>query len=119
MVAFADLRKIARWNDDGMLIMPSDMIPNEEALAISEVTVDRSGKPKIKLHDKLAALQLLGRHLAMFKEHVEGNLMNDIDADGANVREIILGKLAVIASRRAENDNAGRADEPATHPRSR
>ncbi len=107
-IAFADVRKIAKWNDDGMLVMPSDMIPDDEALAIAEVTVDRGGKPRIKLHDKLQALQLLGRHLAMFKEHVEigGELVNNIEAD--SVRQIILSRIALIAQRSAENDNAER-----------
>ena len=111
-IAFADLRKVARWNDNGMLILPSDMIPDGEALAIAEVSVDRSGKPKIKLADRLQALTLLGRHLAMFREHVEvtGNLAKDVDADGSNVREILLGRLASIAARSEANDNDGRAD---------
>jgi phage terminase small subunit len=116
-IAFADPRKIVLWNDDGMLVRPSDMIPDDEAMAISELCVGKDGRVKLRLHDKLQALQALGRHLALFKEHVEvaGNFAQDVNADGSDVREIILGKLAVIASRRAENENAGRADEPATH----
>jgi hypothetical protein len=63
------------------LIRPSDMIP---------------GRPKIKMHDKLAALQMLGRHLLLFRESLEtpGNLVNDVDADG--VREIILAALPAL-----------------------
>jgi hypothetical protein len=36
----------------------------------------------------------------MFKEQVEltGNLTQGVKADGSNVRDIILGKLAVIAA---------------------
>jgi hypothetical protein len=66
------------------------------------------------MHDKLAALQMLGRHLLLFRESLEtpGNLVNDVDADG--VREIILARLASIAARAAENDNAQGSDDRAT-----
>lgn len=38
---------------------------------ISEVSMSKDGTLKFKLHDKMAALDKLGRHLSMFTDKVE------------------------------------------------
>jgi hypothetical protein len=38
---------------------------------VSETTTEHGGSLKLKTNDKLKALELLGRHLGMFKEKVE------------------------------------------------
>ena len=56
----------------------------------------------------MQALQLLERHLMLFRESLEttGNLVNEVGADG--VRQMILRKLALLSARATENDNADR-----------
>lgn len=83
-IGFADIRKVARWSngllparDEQDAIMgtvvvaiPSDMIGDDIAAAISEVSQGVNGI-RIKMHDKQAALLNIGRHLAMFKDTVQ------------------------------------------------
>lgn len=53
-----------------MALMPSDQIDEDTAGAVAEVKQTREGLA-FKMHDKLAALDKLGRHLGMFKDKVE------------------------------------------------
>ena len=75
-IGFYDIRKAVRWGGvpkatmDGDLVYPVEMVPSEDlddstAAAISEVSLTAGGI-KIKMSDKLAALEKLGKHLGMF-----------------------------------------------------
>jgi phage terminase small subunit len=81
-IAFADMRYLARWgkspidatseaaDPNGLGVYPVELIPSEEidediAAAISEVSLTQTGI-KVKLHDKLGALEKLGKHLGIF-----------------------------------------------------
>jgi KaiC protein/terminase small subunit-like protein len=87
-IAFSDLRQIAEWDgSDGIRLTRSDTLTDEAAACIAEV-VDHSKSPierggdqahpehveildrhvKVKLHDKLEALNLLAKHLGLLKE---------------------------------------------------
>lgn len=92
-IAFSDIRKVAKWrshlvteedNPDGgdVLVVKTivtntvEMVASEDiddatAAAIAEIGQTDKGSVKIKLHDKLSALEKLGKHLGMFKEKVE------------------------------------------------
>lgn len=50
--------------------VPSDELPEAARGAVAEVSLTKDGL-KIKMHDKRAALQDIGRHLGMFKDKVE------------------------------------------------
>lgn len=81
-VAFARMPDFAEWGDDSQIsLKPSDGLTDDQAAAVAQVTetekfiksVDRgeqlmSRERSIKLHDKLAALKLLGQHIGMFAE---------------------------------------------------
>lgn len=81
-VAFARMPDFAEWGDDGQInLKPSDGLTEDQAAAVAQVTetekfiksVDKgeqlmSRERSIKLHDKLAALKLLGQHIGMFAE---------------------------------------------------
>lgn len=79
--AFLDPRALVTWKKDGDVIKAdikaSDEIEDKTARAISEVIVTKSGAVKFKMHDKMAALQALGRHLGMFQAD------NTIDVTGS------------------------------------
>lgn len=77
-IAFADPLKVMDWSDDGISLKHSDDFSDDDAAIISEI----SFKPgqfgttkKIKLVDKLSALDKLGRHLNLFDKDAsdEGN----------------------------------------------
>jgi len=64
-------------NEDGLPTIDMSGIDDDTAKALAEVSIeefmtkDGMGKRvKFKLHDKIAALNLLGKHLGMFKEQI-------------------------------------------------
>ena len=89
-IGFSDLRKAVSWRANTsevgedpetgeptlrsfneVALVDSDKIDDDTAAALSEVSQTKEGALKIKLHDKKGALELLGRHLGLFKDKVE------------------------------------------------
>jgi len=73
-IAFGDQRRVMAWGPDGVKLRPSTELTPDEAAAVAEVseTVTAAGGTlKLKTHDKVGALKLLGEHLGMFKQKVE------------------------------------------------
>jgi len=66
-VGFADMRKAVTWGNLGVTLKDSAQIDDDTALAIGEVSQGPNGI-KIKMHDKLAALDKIARHLGMYKD---------------------------------------------------
>jgi phage terminase small subunit len=90
-LGFYDIRKAVRWGgipdvaQDGSHIYPVEMVPSEDiddetAAAITEVSLTAQGV-KIKMADKLSALEKLGRHLGMFA----GSGADEADAPSLNI----------------------------------
>ena len=68
-IAFANIKSMVRWDDQGFTVKNSDNITEEDAAAISEVEIkfnDFGARAKIKLYDKRAALVDIGNHLGIF-----------------------------------------------------
>lgn len=84
-IAFADLRQVASWDADGEVsIVPSDELTDEAAASLKELSTSTSVIPqsgdkepiirrtlKVRQHEQLRALELLGKHLGMFNEKLE------------------------------------------------
>lgn len=88
-IGFADIRRAVTWRanvtgmvheDDGserlavtneVQLIDSDKLDDDTAGAVAEVSQTAQGGLKIKLHDKKAALDSIGRHLGMFKDRTE------------------------------------------------
>lgn len=91
-IGFADMRKLLRWTgnqprmdvdaaeDSGEVeisvanfvgLFDSDELDDDTVGAIAEISQNKDGALKVKLHDKQAALVSIGRHLGMFKDRVE------------------------------------------------
>lgn len=73
-IAFGNKRALMKWGPDGVKLVDSSTITDEDAAMVSEVSetvTEAGGTIKLKTHDKVKALELLGRHLGMFKEKVE------------------------------------------------
>lgn len=93
-IGFADIRKAVAWgrhptdtesenaDPSGLRMYPVELIASEDidddtAAAVSEVSLTQSGI-KIKMYDKKAALDSIGKHLGMFTEKVlHGNDPNN------------------------------------------
>lgn len=95
-IGFSDIRKAVKWAsnvavaapdersleeiiEDGEIrhaiqntveLIDSDVIDDDTAAAISEISQTDKGGLKVKLHDKRAALVDLGRHLGLFTDRL-------------------------------------------------
>lgn len=66
-IAFADMRSFVDWGPDRFKLRDQNKLSEWEAGAIAAVEPAGNGKPgRLKLHDKLAALQALVRHTGLF-----------------------------------------------------
>ena len=65
-LAFSDVRDLASWSGQLATVKDSDEISDDAAAAIQEVGMTPSGI-KLKLVDKRAALEALGKHLGIFE----------------------------------------------------
>jgi phage terminase small subunit len=70
-IGFADIRQVVSWGPDGVAVIDSAKISDDAAAAVAEVGKTATGGIKVKLYDKVGALEKLGRHLGMFKDNVE------------------------------------------------
>lgn len=71
-IGFSNLNKIITWggsteSTESISIVPSADIDDDTAAALSEFSLTPTGF-KVKLHDKLGALDKLARHLGMYSE---------------------------------------------------
>lgn len=87
-IAFTEIRDVVTWGDDyeddgrrcmSVQLRPAASLSADAAAAVNEFHVDAQGRLRVKLHDKLRALELLGKHLGMFKESVEHRLPGPIE----------------------------------------
>jgi phage terminase small subunit len=85
-----------------------DDLPEHIKAAVSEVKMTRDGMA-IKMHDKVGALEKIGRHLGMFKDKVEltGKDGGPIQTAEVSPRELLAGKLARLAPRSTTTGDAG------------
>ena len=73
-IAFGDARNVMSWGPDGLTLKDSEEISDTDAAFVAEVsetTTEHGGTLKLKTNDKLKALELLGKHLGLFKENIE------------------------------------------------
>jgi phage terminase small subunit len=71
-LAFADPRAVMAWGPNGVTLRESSELSDDEAAAVAEVsetwTDAGGGSRKVKLHDKVAALEKLARHVGLYEE---------------------------------------------------
>lgn len=70
-IAFADITQITSFDNNGLRVKTSEEISQDHTAAIASLA-QMSGKEgksvKVKMHSKEKALELLGRHLGIFKD---------------------------------------------------
>ena len=69
-VAFSDMGDFVTWGPHGMALADSAMLDADASRCVSEVSesiTKDGGSQRFKLHDKIRALELLGKHLGAFK----------------------------------------------------
>lgn len=73
-IAFGDQRQIMSWGKKGIKLRESVELTDDQAATVAEIseTVTAAGGTlKVKAHDKVGALKLLGEHLGLFRQRVE------------------------------------------------
>lgn len=89
-IAFANGADYAKVVNSGLLptveMIPTDELPPEKLPAIAGIKANQYGV-EVKLHDKVKALELLGKYLGTFdggpaQEQTENNLFEAIDSIG-------------------------------------
>lgn len=77
-IAFAKMTDFAEWDGKGVRFRDSGKLSEEDAACVAEVTEQEiefdwgiKRTKKIKLFDKVAALEKLGRHLGMFNDKLD------------------------------------------------
>ncbi len=128
-IGFADIRKAVAWGrspidteDDSadpnglgvypVELMPSSQVDDDTAAAISEVSLTQAGV-KLKMHDKLSALDKIARHLGMFPSRVEltGKDGGPIKTEEVSPRDRIASRIAGLAARSSTDGDPGGSDE--------
>lgn len=74
LVGFADMARYATWGPDGVRLEPSIQLLTEHTCVVSELgqtITQHGGSIRFKLHDKIAALEKLGRYLNLWTDEVE------------------------------------------------
>lgn len=95
-IAFSDQRKVMSWGAAGVVLKESDGLSEDDAAIVSEVSETRTatgGSLKLKTHDKVKALELLGRHLGIFADNM------NLKHSGAILQENVdLAMLATLST---------------------
>jgi phage terminase small subunit len=72
-IGFADITETIKIVDGKVQVSDTAQLSADTRAAISEISQGRDGI-KVKLHDKRAALENLGKHLGLFKENIDLNV---------------------------------------------
>lgn len=73
-IAFADAGDYFDWGPNGVTVKDkSELTPEQRSVVaeVSQTVTEKGGTIRVKLHDKLNALEKLGKHLGMFVDKVE------------------------------------------------
>lgn len=73
-IGFANAGEFFDWGPDGIKVKDKDGLTPEQQAVVAEVSqtiTEKGGTVRVKLHDKLGALEKIGRHLGMFVEKHE------------------------------------------------
>ena len=92
-VAFANISDVAEWKGDEVAVFASETRSKKVLAGVAGVTATQNGVT-VRMHDKQAALVVLGKHLGMFREKVDLEVR-----DGAEIVSRLFGKLDEYAAR--------------------
>ncbi|MBP3958357.1 terminase small subunit [Gemmata sp. G18] len=73
-LGFSNIRHYMSWNDSAVQLVPSEELNDDATRCIAEVSqtvTAEGGTVKLKLHDKVSALEKIARHLGMFNDKVK------------------------------------------------
>src|SRR3954462_13722353 len=65
-IAFANISDYVAWNHEKVVFLNSQKMTPESLSAVAQVSYDRNGGVQVRLHDKIAALDKLMKHLGKY-----------------------------------------------------
>lgn len=99
-IAFADLRRFVDWDDKGVHLRSKARLSGVDAAAIADIDMKGRGSNgkvgKVKLYDKLAALNALAKHLGMVSPKTPLG-PTDFSVAGRDARKVLVERLRRIA----------------------
>jgi len=103
-VAFADPEAYAKWDADGVTLVPSKNLTQEQRAAIAEVTdtkTEHGRNVKVKMHPKMEALRLLGQATGLLVDRKEltGKGGKPLQFEDVSAREALARQLEGMAAR--------------------
>lgn len=96
-IAFADIRDYATWGPDGVSLRPVEEIAADASAAIAEIS-GHGAAPRLKLHDKKAALNALARHLGIFDAAPPASDAKVALDEAALLRAKLMERIAALAA---------------------
>ena len=76
-IAFSNIGDVVSWGPGGVSVKSADELSPEILASVADVSKSggkEGGVVRVRLYDKLKALELLGKHLGLFVEKVEVGL---------------------------------------------
>ena len=93
-IGFANIRDVVAWDSDSVTFKGSSELTADQAAAIAEVSMTTSkdgiAQVRLKLHDKKAALDSIGKVLGMF---IDRSHNTNLDLTLADLVKIAQGRL--------------------------
>ena len=89
LIGFANAGDYFDWGPDGISIKDKDDLTPERQAVVAEVSqtkTEKGGTIRVKLHDKLAALEKIGRHLGMFTDKIDAKVAGSIIVVDTGIR---------------------------------
>lgn len=112
-VAFGDVRSVVSWTSRSVTLIPSDKLTEDAAALIAEVSKHRLGV-KVKLHDRLKALELLMRHKGMLNDKLALHIPPD-SLGVATCEQKSLAARERLLALRSERESRTADSEEETH----
>jgi phage terminase small subunit len=74
IIALSNIGDVVSWGPEGVSVKSNDELSPEILASIADVSKSggkEGGMVRVRLYDKLKALELLGKHLGLFEEKIE------------------------------------------------
>ena len=114
-IAFSNMKDYVEFGPPGVTLEELSEMTDDQSRAISQVShnfnAEGGGSVNFKLHDKLKALDLIGKHLGMFKEKVEHSGELKVESAKPDYSNLTTGELeqlqGLLGKSGKKNDKAG------------